>query len=293
MAPTDVMTVIRDCRVAFVGKIPTLLDNRVVPCVSAAHIESCGKFEGVVGIITTAALADEVPASFGLAVAERPVSASIRLHEALLDRDNLQWKDFETQIHPEAIIEQGAIIAPRNVRIGANSVIQSGAILRERTVIGDNCRVGPGSVISCTAFEIEADSQPKRIIRQGGGVLLEDHVEIESNTTLVRSTFGGFTHIGRETKIDCQVYIAHDCRVGQRVQIVSGATVCGRVTIGDDAYVGPNCSIANGLQVGARAFVTMGSVVTRNVAEGQKVTGNFAVPHSNWLEFVRTLGSQR
>ena len=290
IAPPGLMEVVRDCQIAFVGKVPTKLPHRLVPCGSVRNIRDCEGYSGIAGIITTADLAESVPENLGLAICQTPVPASLRIHEILLGTADLQWPDFATEIASSAVIEPGAIIAPRNVRIGANTLVESGAIIRERSIIGENCRIGPGVVVSCNAFEVEAGSQPLRILRQGGGVLLEDFVEVEAKSTLVRATFGGFTTLGRETKVDCQVHIAHDCTVGQRVEIAACAELSGRVTIGDDTFIGPNCSISNGLTIGKNATVTLGSVVTRDVADGERVTGNFAVPHRSWLRFVKSLG---
>ena len=118
---------------------------------------------------------------------------------------------------------------------------------------------------------------------------LDDGVEILSKCTVVRATFGGFTRIGRDTKLDCQVHVAHDCVVGERVRIAACAELSGRVDVGDDAFVGPNVSISNGLTIGPRAFVTLGSVVVRNVDPDQRVTGHFALPHKNWLRFIKSI----
>ena len=290
IAPTGAMKIVRDCEVAFVGKVPTHLDNRLVPCGTTRHIRECADHPGIAGIVTTADLADEVPDALGLAISDKPVPASLRVHEALLALPDFQWKDFDSEIDETAIIEPGAIIAERNVRIGAGTLVESGAIIRERTVIGNDCRIGPGVVVCCNAFEIEAGSEPLRILRQGGGVMLEDNVEVEAKSTLVRATFGGFTTIGAESKLDCQIHLAHDCLIGRRVEIAACAEISGRVTIGDGAFIGPNCSISNGLTIGSKAVVTIGSVVTRDVEDGERVTGNFAVPHRSWLRFVKSLG---
>lgn len=87
--------------------------------------------------------------------------------------------------------------------------------------------------------------------------------------------------------MDAQVHVAHDCQIGKRVTITACSEISGRVEIGDDAYLGPNCTISNGVRIGAKATVTIGSVVVRDVAEGARVTGNFALPHENWLKLIR------
>lgn len=283
------LRVVRDCDFAYVGKVPSKLNARLVPCGARKHVNEAGASEGIAGIVTTEELAGEVPAQMGLAIADRPVSATLRIHERLLERKNFQWEDFASLIDETARIHPAAIVEPRNVVIGAHSIIGPGAVICERTIIGENCRIGPGVVIGCDAFEVDLESDPRRVLRQGGGVLLENHVEIEAKSTIVRATFGGFTRIGRETKLDCQIHVAHDCDIGERVRLAACAEISGRVTIGNDAFIGPNCSISNGLQIGENATVTIGSVVVRNVEAGQRVTGNFALPHVKWLSFIKSI----
>lgn len=283
------LTVRRDCHFAFVGKVPTLLDQRVVPCRAAAHIEAALGTDGIVGIITTNALADQVPSIMGLATADDPVSASLDLHEAIADRPNHLWEDFDTEIDPSATLHPSAVIAPRNVRIGARTVIEAGCVVRERSLIGPDVYLGPTTIVGAEALDVRQSMSPMRILRQAGGVRLGAHVQVLGHTTLVRATFGGFTEIGDESIIDVHIYIAHDCKIGRRVTMVSGTTVSGRCEIGDETYIGPNATLRNGIQVGPSARISMGSVVTQNVEPGQTVSGNFAVDHDQWLRFIKSV----
>jgi UDP-3-O-[3-hydroxymyristoyl] glucosamine N-acyltransferase LpxD len=283
------MSVLRDCAMSYVGKIPTRLEKRLVSCGTAKHVAAALQNIGIVGIITKPEFAALVPETFGLAVSENPQASAYLLHEHLCGLPDFLWKDFDTRIDPTAIVCTGAMVAERNVVIGAGTIIMAGAVICERAIIGTNCVISPGAVVGCDAFEIDLSRSPRVILKQAGGVLLGDNVEIQANSTIVRSTFGGFTTIGAETKIDCQVYVAHDCDVGKRVQIAGNTSLLGRVSVGDDTFIGPNCSISNGVKIGKHATVSIGSVVVRDVEAGARVTGNFAVPHANWLRFVKSL----
>jgi UDP-3-O-[3-hydroxymyristoyl] glucosamine N-acyltransferase LpxD len=283
------LSVLRDCAMSFVGKIPTKLEKRVVPCGTAKHVTDALQNSGIAGIITKTDLADMVPESYGLAVAENPQASAYLLHEHLCSMPDFLWADFDTRIDPAATIQTGAMVAERNVVIGAGTIIMPGAVICERTVIGANCVISPGVVLGCDAFEIDLNRTIRMVLKQAGGVLLEDNVEIQAKSTIVRATFGGFTSIGAETKIDCQVYVAHDNMIGKRVQIAGSAALLGRVSVGDDTFIGPNCSISNGVKIGENATITIGSVVVRDVETGTRVTGNFAVPHAIWLRFVKSL----
>lgn len=282
------MTVLRDAAFAFVGKIPTNLQNRFVPCNSPDHIVAAARQSGVVGIITHDNLASLVPQSLGLATSTNPTQSAYLLHEEIAALADFQWQSFESVIDPSAIVHPSAYIAERDVVIGSRSVIHPNAVILPRSIIGADCAIGPGTVVATDAFEVNTHSSPYRIMRQSGGVRLADFVEVQAKCTLVRATFGGFTELGRETKLDCQVHFAHDCVAGNRVRIAACAEISGRVTIGDDCFVGPNSSISNGVNIGNRAKITLGAVVTKDVADDETVTGNFAVPHKKWLDFMRT-----
>jgi len=279
----------RDGEFSCVGKVPTKLPHRLVPASKRAHLEEAIAAEGVAGIITTEELIGSVPTGMIAASAPDPVAAAFMIHERLCAMDGFMWESFDTRIDPTADIHASAVVPDRNVVIGANTQIMAGAIVCERSIVGARCSVGPGVVVGCDAFEVDTSRSPRRILVQAGGVLLEDDVEVQAKSTLVRSTFGGFTRIGAETKIDCQVHVAHDCEIGQRVRIAACAELSGRVVVGNDAVIGPNCSVSNGLRIGNGATVTIGSVVVRDVADDTRVTGNFAVPHGRWIRFVKSI----
>ena len=279
----------RDCRFAFVGKTGTALSPRLVACRAEKHLHAALAEEGVSGVIVTEALRAAAPERLGLAVAEDPVAALNLVQERLARDDSGQWAGFDSRIHESVRIFPGAYVAPRDVVIAEGAVIHPNAVILPRTLIGRHSTVGPGTVVGADAFEVDATATPHRIIPQSGGVKIGDFVDLQAKCTIVRATFGGFTEIGDETKFDCQVHFAHDCRAGRRVRIAACAELSGRVEVGDGAFLGPNVSITNGCRIGARAHVTIGAVVTRDVPEDGHVTGNFALPHERWLNFIRSL----
>ncbi|MDE2596778.1 MAG: hypothetical protein KGL44_07880 [Sphingomonadales bacterium] len=279
----------RDCAFSYIGKIPTRLRDRVVPCATSSHIAQAIDAEGIVGIVTKPEHADLVPEHMGLMVSASPQATAYAIHEYIAAIPGFQWAEFDSVVDETAVIETGAIIAPRNVRIGAGTVVMSGAIVRERSIVRENCRIGSGTVVGCDAYEINQNIRPTMIVRQSGGVLIEKNAELLANCTISRTAFGGFTRIGEESKLDCLVYLAHDCSIGKRVQIAACVDVSGRVVIGDDVYIGPNATISNGLTIHEGAFITMGSVVTQDVGARQKVTGNFAIPHGKFLNFLKSI----
>lgn len=287
LAPTLGLDVRRDAKIAAVGKVPTKIDQRLVPCGKQTHLNEAATQTGIAAYVVPADLVAAVPDNAGIIVAPQPAFTAMQIHEHLVGLEGFLWADFASEIHPDAIIMPGAYVAERNVRIGARTVVSPNAVILDRTIIGEDCEIGPGTVIGGEAFEQFPGASPKRILKQGGGVWIDDFVTIQAKGTIVRATFGGFTRLGRETKLDAQVHVAHDCQIGARVTITACSEISGRVQIGDDAYLGPNCSISNGISIGAKAIVTIGSVVVRDVPDDTRVTGNFALPHKNWLKIIK------
>ncbi len=281
--------VVRNCQFSYAAKVPTRLAKRVVACRKPEFIEEAVRTEGIVGIVVPITLEKLVPENFGLAVSENPVASVLLLHEALIDIPGFQWETFESRIDPSASIHPSAFVSPQNVVIGKGCSVAPNAIILERSILNDSCSIGPGTVVGCDAFEVDVYRKPNRILRQAGGVWLGDNVEIQAKCTIVRSTFGGFTKLAGETKLDCQVHVAHDCDIGSRVRIAACAELSGRVCVKDDVFIGPNCSITNGVTIESGAHITIGAVVTKDVAAGITVSGNFAVEHSKLLSFVKGL----
>jgi UDP-3-O-[3-hydroxymyristoyl] glucosamine N-acyltransferase len=282
------LQVLRDVEIAYVGKIPTDLEARAVPAAKPEHLEYAKGFDGIAAFIVPPNLAELVPTQFGLAIADAPQAAVARIQETLSTIENFQWEGFETRIDPTAVIEPGAYVAARDVTIGSQTYVGPNAVILPRSIIGNHCYIGAGTVVGMEAFDHMAGSTPTRILPQSGGVKIEDHVTIQAKCTIVRATFGGFTTLGRETMLDCQVHVAHDCKIGKRVKLTACTEISGRAEIGDDCFLGPNCSISNGVKLGKCVHVTIGSVVVRDVTDGERVTGNFALPHQKWLNFIRT-----
>ncbi|AUH67032.1 LbetaH domain-containing protein [Paracoccus zhejiangensis] len=287
LAPILGLDVRRDAEIACVGKVPTRLDGRLVPCGKQNHLDEAAGETGIAAFVVPADLADAVPGGAGVVIAEKPVVTAMAIHEHLAAMPGFLWTDFDSRIDPSAIIMPGAYVPERNVSIGAGSVIGPNAVIFERSIIGAGCQIGATCVIGMEAFEQKSGASPKALLRQAGGVRIGDHVTLLPGCTVARSTFGGFNQIGNETKIDAQTYIAHDCLIGQRVTICACCDISGRVVIGDDAYLGPNCTISNGLRIGTRSTVTLGAAVTRDVPDDSRVTGNFAMPHDRWLNILR------
>lgn len=278
----------RDVSFSYIGKIPTNLPRRVVPVSRPEHLEALIAIDGIVGVIAPPALAKQVPEQMGLVLSEAPVTTSLHIHERLCSIDGFLWEHFDTRIDPSAKIHPTAVIAERDVQIGPDAAVGPTSVVLERSVIEGGASVGVGVVVGLDAFEIFEEANPRRILCQGGGVWIEAGATILAKSTLVRATFAGFTRIRRNAMLDVLIHVAHDVDIGENATVVACAEISGRCELGSGAYIGPNATLRNGLKIGAGATVSMGAVVTRDVPDDTTVTGNFAVDHRKWLNFMRT-----
>lgn len=176
-----------------------------------------------------------------------------------------------TAVGPFSVIHEGAII-------GENVVIENNVTINGCVVIGNNTRIKSNSVIGTDGFgfEFSGAGVPTRIYHLGG-VKIGDNVEIGCNSVVCRGTISD-TVIANDVKIDDQVFIAHNVKIGERSMVVACTEISGSVTIGSDCWISPQTSIINQVSVGNGAFVGIGAVIIRNVESGSVVVGNPAKP---------------
>jgi UDP-3-O-[3-hydroxymyristoyl] glucosamine N-acyltransferase len=281
--------IVRDGEFQSLGFVIHARQRMLVPLYDTDYLDAYKGAGHVSCTIATPALAPKVPAAQGLVVDDDPATLLYRIHIHLAENTKFYGEDFATEIAPSARIEAGAHIAAKNVRIGPGTVIEPNATILERSIIGANVVIRAGCVIGAQGFGIR-DLDGKRInIPHAGGVRIEDNVEILSNCSVAKGTFGSFTTIGRDTKINACTYVAHNVTIGERCQVAASAVLAGSVKLGNDVWVGPNSTISNGVAIGDGAKISLGAVVTRNVAPGARVTGNFAVDHDKFLAFLKSV----
>ena len=286
---SDQLDVVRPCLFSFPAKILTPVDDILVPLLHEGALSDLLGRTGISGVITTAALAGQMPGHLGLAVAADPLRAHHDLHLALSRTRDRLFVDFPSEIDPSAEVHPTAWIAPRNVRIGADTVVMPFAVINERSVIGRGTRIHGHAVIGADAYEIVFVDGQQVLRPQTGGVVIGANCEIMTGSVVTRSAFCGATVVGGHTVLDCNVVVSHDCRIGTNVRIGGSSWLGGRVTIGDRVSLGPNCTIGNGLEIGEGAKVSIGAVVTRKVEPLGHVSGNFAIDHDRLIDQLRRI----
>ncbi len=191
-------------------------------------------------------------------------------------------------------IHAGATVGD-HVEIGANSTIHSGvrllagcalgrgvtifpnAVLYENTIVGDRTVIHAGAVIGAYGFGYKQVAGHHQRTAQLGNVEIGSDVEIGACTTIDRGTYSA-TVIGDGTKIDNQVMIAHNCRIGRHNLICSQVGIAGSTTTGDHVIMAGQVGVRDHVHIGDRAVLGAKAGVSSDVPEGASMLGSPAMP---------------
>ncbi|MEA2336955.1 MAG: UDP-3-O-[3-hydroxymyristoyl] glucosamine N-acyltransferase [Thermoanaerobaculia bacterium] len=217
--------------------------------------------------------------------ADRPIPKGISPHAAIAASarigSNAVIGPFTT-IADDVVLGDNVVIY-QNVSIEAGSVVGDGTIvypqvsIYERSIIGKRCIIHSGVVIGADGYGFATQGGKHHKIPQIGIVRIGDDVEIGAGTTIDRAALGE-TSIGDGTKIDDQVMIAHNVKVGKHCLLVAQVGIAGSTQLGDYVVVAGQSGFAGHLTIGSNVQVAAKSAVLDDVADGQKVMGIPAVP---------------
>ncbi len=210
---------------------------------------------------------------------DRLVSKQALVSQTALLARNVTVEPF-ARIDDGAQIEEGSVIRSFayvgcNVQLGAGCMLHPGVVIYENCVLGKNVTVHAGSVIGADGFGYVPSPMGQQKVPQVGNVIIEEDVEIGACTTIDRATIGS-TVIGRGTKIDNQVQIAHNVSIGPHSAIsaqtgISGSCKVGaHVTMGGKAGLGDHVEIGDWVMVGAGAgFPSNKKIPPKQIVFGQ------------------------
>ena len=218
--------------------------------------------------------------------------------------------NYTNGVHATAELEENVVVEPYatigpGARIGRNTVISSGANVGYRVHVGRDSYVGPGVSLTNAlvgngvilhggvrigqdGFGFAMGSKGHLKVPQVGRVIIEDDVEIGSNSTVDRGALRD-TVIGAGTKIDNLVQIGHNVVIGRMCVIVSQVAIAGSVELGDGVVLGGKVGISGHVKVGAGAQIAATSSVLSNVPPGDKWGGTPAKPLSDWFREIATV----
>ncbi|MBI4209622.1 MAG: UDP-3-O-(3-hydroxymyristoyl)glucosamine N-acyltransferase [Deltaproteobacteria bacterium] len=183
-------------------------------------------------------------------------------------------------------IGRGTVLYPgvyvgEDCTIGQQGVLYPNTSVLNRCKIGDRVIVHSGAVIGSDGFGYAVENGERVKIPHVGIVRIEDDVEIGAGATIDRATLGE-TVIGRGTKIDNQVQIAHNVVIGPHSVLVSQVGISGSSQIGKGVILAGQVGVAQGMKIGDGAIVGPKSGVGQNIEPGEQMMGYPAMPVSVW-----------
>ena len=252
------------------------------------YIDSLSK--NVTMVITKPHIAEKIR-NKGVCISDNPRISYFSLHNYLVSKDEYTRNiKFKTKIGENCSISDLAYISDTNVKIGNNVTIEEFVSIKENTIIGDNTIIRSGSVLGGEGYEFKRFDDKILPVKHVGWVEIGEYVEIQHNTCIDKAIYPwDRTIIGDYTKIDNLVHIAHGVKLDKAVFVVAGALIGGRTQIKENTWIGVGATVSNGLLVEKGASLNIGSVVTKDVNELQSVSGNFAIEHKKFIEFIKSI----
>lgn len=193
-----------------------------------------------------------------------------------------------------------------NVCIGDGTVIDAQCYIGEGTHIGKNCRIFPrvtimdktqignnviihsGVVIGSDGYRYEVLDGVRTKLPQVGYVIIEDDVEIGANTCIDRALLSA-TRIGKGTKIDNLVHIAHNVSIGRNCLIIAQVGIAGSSTIGDNCILAGQVGIADNVHICNDVMLGAKSGVHRDITESGAYLGIPALPAKHFARVVAAM----
>ncbi|MFN3756275.1 MAG: UDP-3-O-(3-hydroxymyristoyl)glucosamine N-acyltransferase [Flavobacterium sp.] len=172
-----------------------------------------------------------------------------------------------------------------NVTIGDNCVLFAGVRIYSETVIGAHCTIHSGVIIGSDGFGFAPDENGVfSKVPQIGNVILEDHVDVGSCTTIDRATLGS-TIIRKGVKLDNQIQVAHNVEIGENTVIAAQTGIAGSTKIGKGCMIGGQVGIVGHLTIGDGVKIQAQSGIGKNIKDGEVIQGS---PAFNYGDFSKS-----
>lgn len=221
-------------------------------------------------------------------------------HPSAIIADDVTYDPAKVCIKAGAVIESGVsigngteigagVVVCHDVEIGHNCLLHANCTVRERCILQDRVILQPGAVIGSDGYGFALVDGRHEKIDQVGIVVLEKDVEVGASSTIDRARFGK-TVIGEGSKIDNQVQIGHNVRMGQHCLIVSQVGISGSTIVGNYVTMAGQAGAAGHLKIGDKATLTGRTGAIKDLEGGVVYMGMPARPMREELKKQAGLG---
>lgn len=203
------------------------------------------------------------------------------------------------QIHPSAIVEEGAAIGANvkigpfcyvdsKVEIGEGTELLSHVVVKGPTTIGKDNRIFQFASIGEQCQDLKYKGEDTKLI-------IGDRNTIRESVTMHRGTIqdSGVTRVGSDNLFMINAHVAHDCVIGDRCIFANNATLAGHVTIGNQVIVGGMSAIHQFCHVGDHSMLGGGSIVVQDVPPYVMAQGNHCAPFGINVEGLKRRGFEK
>lgn len=190
-------------------------------------------------------------------------------------------------VEDDAVIGDGTIIYPhvyvgKRVQIGENCLLYPNTTVREDCVLKNRVILQSGAVIGGDGFGYITQNGKHSKVLQTGNVILEDDVEVGSNSCIDRATANS-TVVGKGTKIDNLVHLGHNDVLGENCLVVAHVGISGSVTVGNNCTFGGQVGTVGHIEIGDNCLFAARSGITKNIPANSQMGGFPAVPLKEWM----------
>ncbi len=205
------------------------------------------------------------------------IGRNVSIHPFVVIEDSA-WIGDNTEILPHTYLGKG-------VKIGSNTTIKSNVSIETGTSIGNNCLIHSGTTIGADGFGFTPGSTSLEKFPQLGGVIIEDDVEVGACCTVDCGALHD-TKIGKGTKLDSHVHIAHNADIGEHVMLCGGSAIAGSSKLGNHCIIGGASAVKDHVELSDGVILGGYTAAIGNIKKPGIYVGFPATEHENWKKQV-------
>jgi UDP-3-O-[3-hydroxymyristoyl] glucosamine N-acyltransferase len=189
-----------------------------------------------------------------------------------------------TVVGKNSFIMAGAYVGS-NAKIGDNTIVYPNVVIYKECIVGNDCIIHSGTVIGSDGFGFASNKQGEHNkIHHNGNVIIENDVEIGSNTSIDRAVFGS-TKIKTGARLDNLIHVAHNCEIGEYVVVAGQTGFAGSSKIGRSNVFGAQSGVSGHLEIAPFNTFAARTGVTKTVKTSGKTYAGFPfMDHRLWLK---------